>query len=186
MENFTAEQKAYHLRKMKTRYARLDVDKDAHITLADYELMAKRMVEYGKLSKDKADMVYEKFRKMAELTGCGKPGEKLAVNKAIKQVHELLLMLPDDQWKQINNSNAGKLFHAVDTNSDGIILADEFAVFFMAVGLSRAESNRSFDIIDTDKNGEISYEEFMNAADDFYRGTEETELSKAFFGPLVD
>ena len=34
MENFTAEQKAYHLRKMKTRYARLDVDKDAYITLA--------------------------------------------------------------------------------------------------------------------------------------------------------
>ena len=60
---------------------------------------------------------------------------------------------------------------------------DEFAVYYMAVGLSREESKRSFDIIDTNKNG---YEEFMNAADDFYRGTEETELSKAFFGPLVD
>ena len=186
MENFSVEQKAYHLRKMKTRYARLDVDNDAHITLADYELMAKRMVEHGKLSKDKAEMVYEKFRKMAELTGCGNPGERLALNKAINQAHESLLTLPDDEWKQMHHSNAGELFHAVDTNSDGVISVDEFAVFFMAVGLTREESKRSFGIIDTDKNGEISYEEFMKAAEDFYRGTEETELSKAFFGPLVD
>ena len=186
MEKFTAEQKAYHLRKMRTRYTRLDVDKDAHITLADYELMAKRMVEYGKLSKDTADTVYEKFREIAELTGCGKPGEKLALDEAIKQAHESLLTLPADQWKAIINNGAGKLFHVVDTNSDGVISANEFAVYFMAVGLTNPESKRSFDIIDTDKNGEISYKEFMNAAEDFYRGTEETELSKAFFGPLVD
>ena len=58
----------------------------------------------------------------------------------------------------------------------------------MAVGLTREESKKSFDTIqqDADNNGEINYEEFMNAAEDFYRGTEETELSEAFFGPLMD
>ena len=52
---------------------------------------------------------------------------------------------------------------------------DEFAVYYMyiymAVGLLREESMRSFDIIDTDKNGEISYEDWsfeMKAAEDFY------------------
>ena len=59
-------------------------------------------------------------------------------------------------------------------------------IIFLAMGLTREESKKSFDTIDADKNGEISYEEFMNAVEDFYRGTEETELSKAFFGPLVD
>ena len=186
MESFTAEQKAYHLRKIRTRYARLDVDKDGYITLADYELMAKKMVEYGKLSKDKADEVYEKFREMAKLIGCGEPGKKIALDVAIKKAHESLLTLPTDQFKSMLNNNAGKLFLAVDTNGDGVISENEFAAFFMAVGLSKMESKRSFDIIDTDKNGEISYEEFMNAAEDFYLGMEETELSKAFFGPLVD
>lgn len=186
MENFTAEQRAYHLRKMKTRYARLDVDKDANITLADYELMAKRVVEYGKLSKDKADKVHEIFREMANLIGCGKPGDKISVEEAIKYAHEQLLTLPEDQWKPKINETVGGLFHAVDTNGDGVISVDEFAVYYMAVGLTREESKKSFDIIDVNKNGEISYEEFMNAAEDFYRGTKETELSKAFFGPLVD
>ena len=50
---------------------------------------------------------------------------------------------------------------------------DEFAVYYMymAVGLLREESMRSFDIIDTDKNGEINYEDWsfeMKAAEDFY------------------
>ena len=43
-----------------------------------------------------------------------------------------------------------------------------------------------FNRMRTTINGEISYEEFMNAAEDFYRGTEETELSEAFFVPLMD
>ncbi len=75
MENFSAEQNDYHLRKMKTCYVRLGVDNDAHITLADYELMAKEWWSMGKfkLSKHKADMVYKKFGKLADLTGCGKP-----------------------------------------------------------------------------------------------------------------
>ena len=38
-------------------------------------------------------------------------------------------------------------------------LMDKFAVYYMAVGLLREESKRSFDIIDADKNGEISYED---------------------------
>jgi hypothetical protein len=46
----------------------------------------------------------------------------------------------------------------------------------------------SFDAIDTNKNGpgEISREEFLAAAQDFLLGVEETELSKAFLGPLLD
>ena len=148
--------------------------------------MAKRMAEYGKLSKDKADKILEIFREMVILIGCGKPGEKISVEEATKYAHEQLLTLPEDQWKPKINETIGGLFHAVDTNGDDVISVDEFAVYYMAVGLSREESKKSFDIIDADKNGEISYKEFMNAADDFYRGTEETELSKAFFGPLVD
>ena len=145
------------------------------------------MVEYGKLSKDKADKVLEIFGEMVVLIGCGKPGDKISVEEAIKYAHEQLLTLPEDRWRPKINETVGGLFHAVDTNGDGVILSvDEFAVYYMAIGLSREESKRLFDIIDADKNGEISYEEFMNAADDFYRGTEKTELSKAFFGPLVD
>ena len=63
---------------------RLIVNKDANITLDDYELMAKRVVQYRNLPKDKADKVLEIFREMAVLIGCGKPGDKISVEEAIK------------------------------------------------------------------------------------------------------
>ena len=40
--------------------------------------------------------------------------------------------------------------------------------------------------IDTDKNGEISREEFLTASDDFYNGVDETEVSRVFLGRLED
>jgi hypothetical protein len=40
-------------------------------------------------------------------------------------------------------------------------------------------------VIDSNKNGEISREEFIAAAFDFIHGFEETEISKVFFGRLL-
>ena len=38
----------------------------------------------------------------------------------------------------------------------------------------------------TRMEGQLSREEFLAAAQDFLLGVEETELSKAFLGPLLD
>jgi hypothetical protein len=57
-----------------------------------------------KLSKDKADMVYKKFGKMIELTGCGKPGEKLALNIAIKLGHVSLPTLASTRQSMETNT----------------------------------------------------------------------------------
>ena len=42
--NASDKQKAYHLRKMRTRMVKLDVNKDGYISLEDYILMAERVV----------------------------------------------------------------------------------------------------------------------------------------------
>jgi Ca2+-binding EF-hand superfamily protein len=75
----------------------------------------------------------------------------------------------------------------LDLNSDGHISREEFKWYFqtLAPDLSEADVTHSFDVIDSDKNGEISREEFFAAAFDFYYGVEETEISKVFFGPLM-
>ena len=56
----------------------------------------------------------------------------------------------------------------------------------MAPATSEEEIIHSFSTIDANKNGEISREEFLAAAEDFLLGVEETELSKVFFGKLLD
>ena len=80
------------------------------------------------------------------------------------------------------------LFDAIDTNKNGKISVNEFKEYFTiaAPGVSEAEVIYSFNTIDTNKDGVISREEFMAAAEDFFCGVEETELSKVFLGRLVE
>ena len=53
--SFTKEQKAYHLRKMRTRMTRLDVNKDGYISCEDYELMGKKLAEHSRMTKEQAE-----------------------------------------------------------------------------------------------------------------------------------
>jgi Ca2+-binding EF-hand superfamily protein len=80
------------------------------------------------------------------------------------------------------------LFDAVDTNKDGHISLSEFKIYLniLVPDIEEDMIAHSFNTIDTDKNGEISREEFLAAAHDFLQGVEETEISKVFFGPLLD
>lgn len=179
------------MRKMKTvHYARIDVTKDANITLDDYELMWWSMEICPRIWLIKILRFSVKWL-------CSLAVANLVIRFQFKKQQNSLIsscslyQTISGSLKSIPDSGRTVSFHSftllIPTAMESSV--DEFAVYYnniMAVDLSREESKRSFDIIDADKNGEISYEEFMKAAEDFYRGTEETELSKAFFGPLVD
>ena len=54
-----------------------------------------------------------------------------------------------------------------------------------APGVSKAKIIYSFNTVDTNEDGVISREEFMAAAEDYFCGVEETEVSKVFLGHLV-
>ena len=67
-----------------------------------------------------------------------------------------------------------------------IVIAYRSAVQYR-VNISKSEAVHSFNTIDTDKNGKISQEiEFLAAADDFYNGVDETEVSRVLLGRLED
>ncbi len=75
------------------------------------------------------------------------------------------------------------MFDGIDTNGDGHISVEEFKVYLKVVvapDLTEDQAKHA------DKNGEISQEEFLAAAKDFFCGVEETELAAAFMGKLVD
>ena len=79
------------------------------------------------------------------------------------------------------------MFDALDLNKDGHISLDEFKIYLQIIApdISDAEIIHSFNKIDEDKNGEISRDEFIAAAFDFFFGYEETEISNACFGHLL-
>ena len=187
--SLTQKQKDYHLRKMKTRMSRMDVNKDGYFSREDFEALGKRLAEYGGLTKEQADSTCKEFLRIADVLNL-KPGEKVPLDEAAQQASTALLGLsPSGNDPQaVARDIHDMLFDAIDTNKSGHISVKEFQVYFkvFAPHVTEAQVDHCFKTIDANKNGKISREEFFAAAKDFFQGVEETELSNVFFGPLID
>lgn len=167
--------------------SRLDATKDGNISREDYKLMSKRLAELSGMTKEQADSTCKEFMKVADAFNL-KPGVKIPVNEAARQANEAVLSMPPDEHKALVHATHGMLFDIIDTNKNGTICDKEFKVYLKVVApdISEAEVAHSFKTIDSNKNGVISRQEFLAAAEDFLGGVEETELSKVFFGRLLD
>lgn len=171
-------------RKLKTYFKRIDFDKDGAITVHDFESMADRFVESEKLDaargadlKKKLVQVWDNYLKGVVSDGT-KLTEPVFVDTVKKQLHS----------QKLKEALAGPLpifFSAVDANADGLIQADEFALFFQILGIDPKLATASFHAIDTNHDGNISLDEFVTAGTDFFISEDEKSPSQYFWGPLV-
>ena len=186
MSSWTEKQRAYHLQKMRTRFTRLDLNHDGFISREDYELMATKVQEHGKLNAENAESTRNAFMTVADLFDL-KPGVKIPVEEAAKKANREFSVMAQEKIMALVKETHDPLFDALDLDKDGHISLDEFKVYFQIIApdISEDEMKHSFNVIDSNKNGEISREEFIAAAFDFIHGFEETEISKVFFGRLL-
>ena len=186
MSNLTEKQRAFHLKKMLTRYKRLDLNHDGFTSREDYELMATKLQEYGRLDEKRAELSRNAFKNIADVVGL-KAGVKIPVEEAARNLSQEIETMEVSKKQTMLKATHNRMFDAVDLNKDGYISLDEFKIYFQIIApdISDAEMIHSFNTIDEDKNGEISRDEFIVAASEFFFGYEETEISKAFFGPLL-
>ena len=185
--SITQKQKDYHLRKMKTRITRLDINKDGYISREDYVLMGKQLAEYGKLTKEEANSMDMQMKRFADALNL-QPGVRMPIDETAKKLSDKLLRATRASAPAEVRKPHNLLFDIIDTNKDGKISFDEFKAYFhiIAPALPENEVNHCFNTVDTNKDGIISREEFSTAAEDFMLNVEETETSKVFYGPLID
>ena len=186
MSEKTEKQRAYHLLKMRTRYIRLDVTKDGFLSREDFESMANKLIEASKTGKEHAESTRKAFITVAESIGF-KQGVKTPVEEAAKKASSEILSMPPEKQSTLLRSTHDPLFDAIDQDRNGHISFNEFKVYLQVIcpNISEAEMRHSFDTIDANKNGKISRDELLNAYHDFIFGVEETEVSKVFFGRLL-
>ena len=183
--NPTDSQIAFRLRKLKTHFNRLDIDNNGYISREDYELLAKKVNELSKATGDKAERCYKAFIDIADSLGFT-PGVKIPKEEAVKKANEMMLTKPWEEQRVMCDRAHNLIFDAVDLNGDGHISMEEFKIYFhvLAPNLLDADKEKSFKLIDVDKNGEISREEFLQASFEYLHGVKENELSQVFYGPL--
>jgi len=80
-----------------------------------------------------------------------------------------------------------KWFDAIDHTGDGVIDKDQYAVFLKALMRieDKAAAYESFNKLDGDGDGKVSYEEFIRSAVGFFISDDESSPSGTFLGPLI-
>ena len=85
---------------------------------------------------------------------------------------------------KLTNAVGAMFFDLIDTNEDGFIGKDEFAVFHQLVGLDPDTAPEAFNAIDTNQDGKLNREEFNAAYFDFFSSDDPNSPFKNFLGVL--
>lgn len=171
-------------RKMKTYFSRIDFDKDGSITKADFEGMGNRFIELkpetagptGEAIKGKLNDIFDKY-----ITAIGgKSTDPVNQDNFIKGMEKML------GEEATLKGPLPLFFQAIDANSDGMIDADEYSIFFKVMGLDDTQGKAAFKAIDTNNDGLLSEEEFCDAGVKFFTTKDDENCpSKGFWGPLA-
>lgn len=184
--NPTDAQIAFRLRKIKTNFERLDVDKDGCMSREDFELIAERIAELSNANDEQARSFRDAFLHVADTFGYA-PGVIIGKDEAVKKGNEIMLKLSLEEQRSMCDNFHNAVFDAVDLNKDGHISLEEYKIYFQAIApdITDEDKVKSFNLIDVNHDGEISRQEFLQASFEYFHGFEENELSKVFFGPLL-
>jgi Ca2+-binding EF-hand superfamily protein len=166
--------------RLKRRFQRWDVDSSGSLERADFEREAKMIAQRMGEGTDspRTRQLKQALTGMFEAIardGGGGPGDSIS-------------------WEQFHRAAAGwmegseqtlrqqlrPMVEAVvamaDRSGNGTIEREEFANWISAIGLDRSTAQNSFDRIDTDRSGELSVDEVLQACVDFHMGRSDFEL----------
>ena len=151
-----------------------DTNNDGSISRADYEIVIDR---YSKMKSKDAEKVVKFLSNLCEQYG---PDTKLSFAEFEERWIEAMMKLSLDDI----NSTLGSLFAALDLNGDGIISFAEWKSHYVALGIPAEHAQASFAAMDSDSDGTVSKQEFIDYHFEFLCTTENKLNSGILYGPL--
>ncbi|MGW4213819.1 EF-hand domain-containing protein [Lentzea sp. NPDC004789] len=164
------------LHRIDTTFAHYDVNGNGVIELADLYALAHRLLRgfveptssaRGQELVETCDRFWDTLVEHCDVDRDGQitlDEYRAAMAAVFVDVDEF-----DDMFLEVSES----LLALADTNGDGRVEEAEFGVLLRARGLSEAECGIAFARVDTDGDGSISLQEYMDAVYDYYTNPSE-------------
>lgn len=178
---------AFFERKIRTLYQRFDVDGSGSIDVADFNLWGERLVAYGHLNEQQSNDLRKNLTTLWTHYFCPMDSNKDGKVTCVELTKHVQASLNDESKKNNWKAIIPLIFEAIDADKDGAISHEEFNNYFRSLNINdRAMAEEVFHAIDTNDDGSLSSEEFSAFGEHFFTETNEADLSKIFFGRLVD
>ncbi|XP_013387372.1 sarcoplasmic calcium-binding protein-like [Lingula anatina] len=163
----------------------VDTTGQGYLTKESLELSAKRTAQYLDLNEEQAgnhmNLRLDIWRKFVS-----RGSDDNAKISEDEFVQNHLLTFNDSKIRENLADYLSVEFISIDADGDGYISPREHAAYFYGIGIPTEHSRRIFDIIDINKDGLISKEEFQQAQIEFWLSEDENGIYNEFHGPLVD
>lgn len=174
--------------KKLSRYFRVyDIDDDGHIGPADFE----RVVENVRMLHGLKDgsAAHQRLRdgyagRWRDLRAVADADDDGAVDLEEWLAYWSSVLGSDEHFQREVGVLESRFFEIFDIDEDGYIGPDEFCNFFSCYGFSAAQARQVFMDLDANGDGQVTHDELMEMAMEFYRGDDPQAPGNKLFGPL--
>nr|VZI48218.1 unnamed protein product [Spirometra erinaceieuropaei] len=171
--------------KMRTMFRRLDINQAGKLRCHDFIQIGRSLAQRNHLNKHKADAL---MRSMLDIWvhyfSVDKDANHFTELTEKQFIHNLRSMINGDFRHQIDQFG-WTFFKAVDIEGTGYISMTEYRNLQEAWRVGRGEAEGMFKVLDTDKDGKISSDEYLSAWVEYFLGEDTNSPYKTFFGPVI-
>uniref|UniRef100_A0A1I8H835 Calglandulin n=1 Tax=Macrostomum lignano TaxID=282301 RepID=A0A1I8H835_9PLAT len=171
--------------KMRCMFRRLDISGEGRISCQDFIQIARSLCQRGHLDRKKSNAVMRAILtiwvKYIALDKDGKHFASINEKDFIKNMRALI----NGEFRHEIDQFGWTFFKAVETSGDGYIQLQEYRNIQEAWGVSREEADGFYKVLDVDKDGRLSSDEYLNAWCDYFLGEDPQSKFRALFGPVI-
>ena len=174
---------AFWNKKIRRALEVTDVDKDGLITRRDFELIVERQKEFGGVSDERSAELRKHLMEACDIFQLteGSPGFTYDQFMDNYVAYAIEYSQPDK-----TPGYMPVFFAGLDLNGNGYISLEEWTIHYKCLGIDPKHAKASFDAMDTDGDGKVSYDEYAAYSME-YLFTIKNDLNSAiFYGPLPE
>ena len=182
--------------KIRTMFRRLDLTGDGNLSKEDLQEMKARFAATGGFETEQRKSQlnsfihmfwFENFNSMQEDWNLSTDTTSVTEQQCLSNLWDTLSRHGSQFASYLESSVSFRLLFSVfDTNQDDRLSSAEYQALMRCLMVSEADAQVAFDAIDTNKDGFITFDEFIAAAKDFFISQEEQNKGgTTFWGPLL-
>jgi len=171
--------------KMRLLFRRLDVTENQYLSCQDFIKIARNISSRSHLTKAKSDAVMRQFLNIWIKYICiDKEGRHFASINEKDFIKNMRSLINSDFRHEIDAFGV-TFFKAVEMETEGHVTLKEYRSLQEAWNVPREEAENMFKVIDSDKDGRISRDEYLHGWVEFFLSEDRNSIYKAFFGTIT-